>query len=496
MRSATAANDAALGGAVDGADGSPVLRARDVDVVLDGNHILHSASLEVQPGEIHVLIGPNGAGKTTLANAITGHVAIAGGSVELHGHALRGSVVHRARAGVGRKFQVPRVFERLTAKDNLTVARRRSAKKSAIELELDDTTLSTAAEELSHGQRQRLELDMVLSQKPAVAVLDEPTAGMTRSEREDLARVLRAAAGQQTFLIVEHDMDFVGTVADTVSFMQDGQVIVTASFKEVSEHPAVRSAYLGGGTERLAADRRAPAAARSDAAVETAGSLKVEGLVVYHGQVAAVRNVSFELSRGGALGVLGRNGAGKTTLLSAVAGLLRTDGRIELDGVDVERRPAWWRGRHGMALVPQGRQLFTDLTVAENLRLPECGVRGEGREFDVHQLFPAIRRLMSRRAGLLSGGEQQQVAIARALLRRPTMLMLDEPTEGLAPVIVDEIAAVLEHLIAEGLTIILAEQHRALVERLCSTVLVLRAGESVASGPLEPGVIDTHYRAL
>jgi branched-chain amino acid transport system ATP-binding protein len=473
----------------------PLLDARDVEVVLDGTAILKGASLQVREGEVHVLIGPNGAGKTTFANVVTGHVPLVAGSIELRGDALGGPVAARVRSGIGRKFQVPRVFPRLSVTANVAVAQRarRMAGEPTGGLGLEVRAGGAAlAEGLSHGERQRLELDMVLTQRPALAVLDEPTAGMTRDERAQLAELIRGAAGRETFLIVEHDMDFVARTADTVSFMQDGCVVASGSYEEISSDRAVRAAYLGavheGTTRRTAAHRAGPSPAR--------GALAVSGLTVDRGRLSAVRDVAFDIPAGGSLGVLGRNGAGKTTLLEGVMGLLPTTGDVRIDGESVQDRPAWWRARRGMALVPQGRQLFPGLTVADNLRLAEMGEHGGGREFDVHELFPALRGLLARRAGLLSGGEQQQVAIARALLRRPTVLLLDEPTEGLSPIVVQEITRVLEHLVEQGLTIVLAEQHRAIVEELCDEFLMLRSGESAGGGRVAAGAIERFYDRL
>ncbi|MEA2246129.1 MAG: urea transport system ATP-binding protein, partial [Solirubrobacteraceae bacterium] len=288
----------------------PLLDARDVEVILDGTQILKGASLQVREGEVHVLIGPNGAGKTTFANAVTGHAPLAAGSIELRGRTLDGAVFDRIRSGIGRKFQVPRVFSRLSVDANVTVARRArkmGERREDVQLAVEASG-ATRAEGLSHGQRQRLELDMVLTQGPALAVLDEPTAGMTREERAELARLIRAAAGRETFLIVEHDMDFVETVADTVSFMQDGRVLATGTYDEISADEAVRSVYLGSAvrgtprTDRLGGARTAGHGG--------SGSLAVSGLTVHRGRLAAVRDVSFELPAGGAIGVLGRNGAG------------------------------------------------------------------------------------------------------------------------------------------------------------------------------------------
>jgi branched-chain amino acid transport system ATP-binding protein len=478
-----------------------LLDARDVEVTLDGTTILRGASLAVRRGEVHVLIGPNGAGKTTFANAVTGHVPIAGGTVELRGTPLRGPVVARTRRGVGRKFQVPRVFPRLTAKRNLAVARRAphvapdAASEHAVAVldrgRHDDG--DTGASGLSHGDRQHLEMEMVLVQRPALAVLDEPTAGMTRAERRRLATLIREAAGRETFLIVEHDMDFVETVADSVSFMAEGRVLATGAFADIASDPRVRSAYLGAARPELG--RRAaagPGTARPDAR----GALRAAGVTVSRDRLETVRDISFDLPAGGALGVLGRNGAGKTTLLEGLMGLLEAAGEVTVDDVAMSGRPAWWRARHGMALVPQGRQLFPALTVAENLQIAAIGAQGDGAGFDVHALFPALRALLPRKAGLLSGGEQQQVAIARALLRRPAVLLLDEPTEGLSPIVVQEITRVLEHLVGEGLTIVLAEQQRAIVEQLCGSFLMLRSGESAGAGPIVKGAIERFYERL
>jgi len=509
-----------------------ILEAHGIEVTLGESPILRGASLAVLKGETHVLIGPNGAGKTTLANAITGHVPITSGDVRLEGRLLKGAVYHRVRAGVGRKFQIPRVFARLTAQQNVTVADRtyndeviHEGAGPVVAGPVLEHRAGAPAAELSHGERQQLELEMVLTQHPFVVILDEPTAGMTRKERSELAGVIRGEAGERTFLIVEHDMDFVEAVADRVSFMQDGEVLLTGTFAEIASDARVREAYLGDGGHGAAvgshqsgrtgagpvgdgdgadyqADRaRHDGQARTNGAAATttavrAESLKVRHLSVFRESLVAVRDIELDAEPGAAIGILGRNGAGKTTLLSGLCGILRTEGEIELDGERIEDRPAWWRACHGMALVPQGRGLFTDQTVLENLRLAECGPRGEGREFDVHALFPALQGLLKRRAGLLSGGEQQQVAIARALLRRPTVLLLDEPTEGLAPVIVEEIAGIVQELVAGGMTVLLAEQHRGLVELLCTHYLVLRAGETAGQGAVAPGMIERFYEVL
>ncbi len=204
--------------------------------------VLDDVSLDLRAGEVHVLIGPNGAGKTTLANVISGHVPAQAGTVTLDGRPLSGRPYARARRGLGRKFQIPRVFPRLTVREQLELAAPH-ADLGPLATQLAEIG-DVPGEELSHGWKQWAELQMVLLQRPSVIVLDEPTAGMPRSERGRLAEELEAVA-HGTFLVVEHDLDFVARIADRVSFMHNGRVLRTGTFDEVTDDPVVRSAYLG-----------------------------------------------------------------------------------------------------------------------------------------------------------------------------------------------------------------------------------------------------------
>jgi ABC-type uncharacterized transport system ATPase subunit len=220
------------------------LACAGISVAFGPTVVLDDVALDLRAGEVHVLIGPNGAGKTTLANVITGHVAARSGSVVLNGRPLTGRPSARARRGLGRKFQIPRVFPRLTVREQLELAAPH-ADLAALRAQLDEVG-DVLGEQLSHGWRQWVELQMVLLQQPSVIVLDEPTAGMPRSERGRLAETLEAVA-HGTFLVVEHDLDFVARIADRVSFMHNGRVVRTGTFDEVTDDPIVRSAYLGTG---------------------------------------------------------------------------------------------------------------------------------------------------------------------------------------------------------------------------------------------------------
>jgi urea transport system ATP-binding protein len=218
------------------------LSCAGVSVAFGPTVVLEDVSLDLHAGEVHVLIGPNGAGKTTLANVISGHVAAQSGTVTFDGEPLIGPPHVRARRGLGRKFQIPRVFPRLTVREQLELAAPH-ADLRPLRAQLDEVG-DLPGEQLSHGWKQWVELHMVLLQRPSVIVLDEPTAGMPRSDRGRLAEELEAVE-HGTFLVVEHDLDFVARIADRVSFMHNGRMVRTGTFDEVTADPVVRSAYLG-----------------------------------------------------------------------------------------------------------------------------------------------------------------------------------------------------------------------------------------------------------
>lgn len=221
------------------------LRCTNIKVRFGEQIVLNGIDLDVLSGSIHALIGPNGAGKTTLANTITGHVSRYSGTIEFHQYRLSGTAWRRARRGIGRKFQVPRTFDRLSALDNIEVAARATShRRRPYEHEPFDAGFAAS---MSHGQRQRLELDMVLTRRPSLVVLDEPTAGLTKSERAHLAETLRCQQTEcrTTYLIVEHDLDFVASIADNVSYLEAGKIVLSGSYDDIRANPQVRSTYLG-----------------------------------------------------------------------------------------------------------------------------------------------------------------------------------------------------------------------------------------------------------
>jgi branched-chain amino acid transport system ATP-binding protein len=238
----------------------------------------------------------------------------------------------------------------------------------------------------------------------------------------------------------------------------------------------------------------------------SAAALRLEGVNAFYGDSHVLRDVSFSLGRGRVLALLGRNGAGKTTCMSAIVGFLRsTRGDIRLFGAPIAGLAPEAIARRGVGLVPQGRRIFPTLTVFENLSVairkpdPECAARWEVA--DVFARFPALGERRKQIAGSLSGGEQQMLAVARALVSNPRVLLMDEPSEGLAPRIVHEVGETLLALKRSGLAILLVEQNATLALAVADDVAILNTGRIVHEGSAaeareRPDLLNTHLGIL
>lgn len=214
--------------------------------------------------------------------------------------------------------------------------------------------------------------------------------------------------------------------------------------------------------------------------------LRVEGLTTRHGSITAIREVSLQVGAGEVVGLIGPNGAGKSTLLGTVAGLFKpAGGRVELDGAEVTGAPPDRMLRLGVALVPERRRLFADLTVQENLLVAGITASAGDRRArldEVIELFPVLGEKRETAAGYLSGGEAQQLAIARALMSDPRLILMDEPTLGLAPVVLDVVFGLLVRLRDSGRTLLVVEQNARRLLEIADRVYVLRTGSIVAEG--------------
>jgi branched-chain amino acid transport system ATP-binding protein len=223
--------------------------------------------------------------------------------------------------------------------------------------------------------------------------------------------------------------------------------------------------------------------------------LEIKDLHALYGGAHVLEGVNLVIEPGETVGLVGRNGAGKTTTLLSIFGVPTVRGHIAIDGVPRDRR-TYKAAAAGVSLVPQGRRIFSNLTVEENMLLGRAsGRKGHWTLARVYELFPNLQRGAKRRGTALSGGEQQMLAIARALLGEPKLLLLDEPTEGLAPVVIDELVKVLRHIQEQGTALLLVEQHVRMVQQLAQRFVALRKGQVVSEGPVS-GLEDRAVQEL
>jgi len=479
---------------------SAELVVSDLAIAFGGVKAVTGLALTARSGEITSLIGPNGAGKTTALNMLSGFYRPDAGSIALGGVQLQGQAAWRvARAGVARTYQTSQLFGSLSVLDNLIIAQARgrtgapfaaAARPAMVERALAlagfvgyTGDLARPAADLAHVDRRLVEIARALATNPAVLLLDEPAAGLSREDKHSLAGLLgRIAAQGIAVLIVEHDMALVMGISDQVVVIDAGVRISAGPPREVQQDPAVKKAYLGEGAGR-------PGATRSAAADLGEPLLETAKLAAAYGSSAVLHGLDLQVREREMVAVLGANGAGKSTLMRALAGLHRpVSGQIRLGGRAIERLPAHRVTALGVVLVPEGRQVFPEMSVLDNIRLGAFlrkDIGTQRREVEVEGMlerFPRLRDRAHQRAGLLSGGEQQMLAIARGLMGKPRLLLLDEPSLGLAPAIIEELFAALDRLRNERVTILLVDQMAGLALALADRAYVIEGGHIVAAG--------------
>jgi ABC-type branched-subunit amino acid transport system ATPase component len=502
-----------------------LLEAHSVTKRFAGVAALEDVSIAVDRGEAVGLIGPNGAGKTTLFNCLLGMLRPDGGAVVFQGRDVtRTPVYRRARLGLGRTFQRMELFGGMTVREHLQVAewarvgagrlwrdclnlsRPTAEQRARVDATLRLVGLERLAdqpvESLSLGRGRLVELARALMTEPVLLLLDEPSSGLDQRETLEMVGALRDVqrARNTAVLLVEHDVEMVRAFATRVCVLDFGQVIAEGTTADVMADDDVRKAYLGEITTIPAADRRPsePHRARSDETPPSpsgAGTplLDVDGIDASYGPFRALFGVSFSVAEGGVTALLGANGAGKTTVARVVSGLIApTAGSVTFDGVDITRLPPWRIAELGIVHGPEGRSVFSSLTVQENLTLEfrrslgRTGVRGGlDRAFE---LFPRLGDRRAQLAGTLSGGEQRMLSLARVLVHSPRLLVVDELSLGLAPLVIDEVYATLENVGRAGTTLLLIEQYVDHALRIADSAVLLQHGQVVYGGPT--GALD------
>ena len=476
-----------------------------------------NVSINLRHGRLHALIGPNGAGKTTLFNLLSGMYIPETGSLSYAGQGISGLSADRfAALGIARSFQITNLFQGLTVFENLRLGVQAHAAERFNTWRAKETLESVNAEtralvcflglegvesaevsSLSHGGQRLMEIGLALTARPRVLLLDEPLAGLAAAERERIVGMIRTLSQHMSVLLVEHDIDRVFEFADRITAMANGVVLVEGNAEQVSGDRQVQEVYLGSGRKVVMHSRSAA----------TTGQvlLQLDNVNTFYGKSHILHGVNIEVRAGEVTALLGRNGAGKSSTFRSIMGLVPTaSGTVRFDGKLINGHTPEYIARAGIGLVPQGRRLFPGLTVAENLRLGGLsrgggeGVRGAGAgvhwdQDRIFSYFPRIRDKLGTNADLLSGGEQQMVAIARALSGNVKLLLLDEPFEGLAPAVVEEVFKSLDQLRGE-IAILIIEHDLDLVLALADRAYVLDRGHVSHTGPAEPLLSDIEFR--
>ena len=467
-----------------------------------GVHAIENMTFRAMPGAITSIIGPNGAGKTTVLNLVGGFYKPDRGTVHLDGRDLAGDSSHKiARAGIARTYQTTQLFTDVPVIENVAIAMQRGRLDSVLSaifgrrtgrdeenriaqalLEFVGFTgpVEQNAGALPHVDRRLVEIARALAIRPQVLMLDEPAAGLNSEDTDKVAMLVKQiAATGIAVIIIEHDMHLVMGISDHIYVLDAGKLIAEGSPTDVRNNEDVRKAYLGESDFKHKA--------RSDDWQPGEDSLLgVNRLTANYGAAPALTSVDVTVREGEFVAVLGANGAGKSTLMRTLSGLHPAhQGNILFMGKDITSYTANHIAGMRLVLVPEGRQVFPELSVIDNIKMGAFTRTDFNPEVEIEamlQRFPKLRERAQIRAGLLSGGEQQMLAIARGLVAKPKLLMLDEPSLGLAPLLINELFQVLAELRDEGLTILLVDQMAGMALAIADHGYILESGHVTHAG--------------
>ena len=519
---------------------SPILETEDLTKSFGSLVANDGVSLAVDSGSVHGIMGPNGSGKSTFFNTLTGFYTPDGGTVRFDGEDITGwRPDHIARRGLGRTFQIPSPFADLTVRENMlsvftgglrTGLRVPSEKRERAAELLDLLEIDHIADQeaggISGGQEKLLELGRVLMLEPQCVLLDEPTAGVNPALQKRLIRHLDTLNDRgTTFVIIEHDMSVIADICDKVTVFNRGDVVVEGTFEEVTGDERVREAYLGqtdheasltdlvsddGSADRAAVDASdadesmtatasgssvsgdgstatATAATAAPATATTASEypddawLVAEDIVSGYGNHTVVDDVSVR-SRDGITCIFGPNGSGKSTLLKTLAGVVPAwSGSLSHRGTDITANSPSENVERGITMLPQDGGIFGNLTVRENLLLGGYTVDDdatrEERLDEVLEYFPALEDKLEANGKALSGGQQMMLSYGRAMMTGAEIYLLDEPSSGLAPSLIDNVFEMTERLVESGAQVFLIEQNVREAMRIADYAYILAQGQ-------------------
>jgi ABC-type branched-subunit amino acid transport system ATPase component len=476
-----------------------LLETEDLGINFGSLAAVQDVNFSIKRGELKSIIGPNGAGKTTFFNLLTGVHPPSKGRIRFKGEDISGLSSHqRARKGIGRSFQITAVFPQLTAYENVLIPAMHYHKGSKArdrameileEVGLEDKTRVVAGN-LSHGDQRHLDIAIALTCQAELLLLDEPTSGMPPEESMHTLELIRKLKNEKnyTIILIEHKMDIVLKVSDAITVLYFGRKLAEGTPTEIQQNEEVQKAYLGGMEKGFSLSQGKN---KRSAPTGKAEILRLEKINTYYGESHILQDVSLVIKEGEIVSLLGRNGAGKTTTLRSILGLTPPrNGKITFKGEIINEKSPNKIVKSGLSLVPAERRIFQNLTVHENLELPfflkGIPVLERRRQLDqAYEYFPELKDRVKHKGNRLSGGEQQMLAVARALMGKVNCMLLDEPSQGLAPLIVRHVAEIILEINKAGVTILLVEQNALMALALADRVYVIDQGQIVYEGTPE-----------
>jgi branched-chain amino acid transport system ATP-binding protein len=500
---------------------------------------VNDLSFTLAEGEVLGIMGPNGAGKTTLLNLVMGAMPLDKGNIRFGGERINGmrvsTICHR---GIGRTYQIPQPFKRMSVLENLMVgelyggkhAGMKKARQQALEV-LEQVGLAarsyTIAGSLGLLELKRLELARALALQPRLLLLDEIAGGLVESEVEILKGILnQLKRSGQSMLIIEHLLSVLFGLSDRILVLNFGKRLAEGTPDTVIHDPQVVEAYLGQEhahdvippieqlheslTTTENPDEERPGYSAEPTQISTSvvqGEVGEEKPALLHmshvsagyGEFQALFDVSLDIRAGEIIALIGLNGAGKTTLIRALTKRLPLkEGDVIFRGKSINKMKAHEIAELGIAQCIEGRKIFPELTVLENLELGAYCAHARARRHEtlkqVYELFPILAERSKQAGSTLSGGQQQMLAIGRALMARPELIIFDEVSLGLAPIVINELYKAIARINEQGMTVLLVEQSVQRSLDIAERAYIIEHGRIVLSGTVGALQGNTEFR--